>query len=147
MSTGVLIGVVIAVVVVLAVFAVAVVLLRRRRSGARLRPLEPQARAHFAQRWAQAQEHFVDRPDAALAEADTIVTDVMTERGYPAEADHARREADLGRDGREHYSAAHAVLERTRSGGASTEDMREAMVRYRALFQELVGESRARASH
>ncbi|GAA4422171.1 hypothetical protein ACFQV2_18895 [Actinokineospora soli] len=145
MSTGAIIGIVVAVVVVLAVVGVA--LWARRRSGARLRPLEPKAREHFARRWAQAQEHFVERPDAALAEADSIVADVMTERGYPADADHRRREADLGRDDREKYHAAHAVLERVHDGGASTEDMREAMIRYRALFQALVGESRARASH
>lgn len=144
MSTGAIVGIVVAVVVVLALVAF---LLWRRSSGPRLRPLEPRAKAQFAQRWAKAQEHFVDRPAAALAEADRIVVDVMTERGYPADADHDRREHDLGRGGRDHYHAARAVLQRSGDGGASTEDMREAMVRYRALFQDLVGETRTPATH
>jgi hypothetical protein len=144
MSTGAIIGIVIAAVVVLAVLAL---VMRRRSAGPRLRPLEPQAKAQFAERWAKAQEHFVDRPDAALAEADRIVADVMTERGYPSDADHERREADLGRGHRDDYHAAHEVLVRTGNGGASTEDMREAMVRYRAIFQDLVGDSPAKAAH
>lgn len=146
MSTGAIIGIVVAVVVVLVLVGLA--LWRRRTSGPRLRPLEPQAKAEFAERWARAQEHFVDRPAVALAEADRIISDVMTERGYPADADHDRREQDLGRGHRHEYRAAHTVLERSGDGGgASTEDMREAMVRYRAIFQELVGESRTPATH
>ncbi|GGS27662.1 MULTISPECIES: hypothetical protein [Actinokineospora] len=146
MSTGAIIGIVVAAVVVLGLLVLAAVVLRRRRSGLALRPLEPRAREQFSRRWARAQEQFVDRPDAALAEAERIVTDVMTERGYPAIADHDRREADLPRGDREHYRAAHSVLERV-PNGASTEDMRAAMVRYRSLFQDLIGDDRAKASH
>ncbi|MGX7828185.1 hypothetical protein ACTG9Q_24150 [Actinokineospora sp. 24-640] len=155
MSTGAIIGIVVAAIVVLALLVLAAVLMRRKRSTLELKPLQPQAKAQFAQRWALAQEQFVDRPGAALAEAERIVTDVMTERGYPATVDHDRREADLARGSSvgENYRAAHSVLARStdHDGAVSTEDMREAMVRYRTLFQDLIGESTghspARAGH
>ncbi|MGW5049635.1 hypothetical protein [Actinokineospora sp. NPDC004072] len=146
MSTGAIIGIVVAAVVVVGLLLLVAALVRRTRSGPALRPLDPRAREQFSARWARAQERFVDQPDAALAEAERIVTDVMTERGYPADADHERREADLPRDGREHFRAAHSVLERV-PRGASTEDMRAAMVRYRSLFQDLIGDTPARTSH
>jgi len=90
--------------------------------------------------WHQAQARFVDAPADALTEADSLLTSVMAERGYPME-DFDQRSADVSVDHPtvvENYRAAHAISTASGRGQASTEDMRQAMVHYRALFEELV---------
>jgi hypothetical protein len=111
---------------------------RERRRRFDIRPLEPAARERFAERWRTTQAEFVDQPASALAEADTLVAEVMRERGYPVE-DFEQQAADVSVDHPEvveHYRAAHAVQA---DRGASTEDLRQALVHYRALFDELLG--------
>lgn len=105
-----------------------------------LKPLEPAARRQYAQDWNSVQEHFVDRPQEAVGEADQLVTRLMKERGYPAEG-YEQQLKDLSVEhGRtlEHYRAAHEV--KARSGGqqTTTEELRGAMVHYRALFDDLL---------
>ena len=106
-----------------------------------IRPLSPSDRERFAAAWRATQAHFVDDPSAAIGEADRLVTDVMKARGYPI-GDFEQRAADVSVDHPtvfEHYRAAHDVSTRVGSNQANTEDMRQGLVHYRALFAELLG--------
>ena len=116
---------------------------QRRVEGFDIRPLDPAERTRFASRWSAVQSRFVDDPKAALGEADELVTEVMSERGYPMD-DFDQRAADVSVDHPrvvEDYRAAHGISERVRSNDATTEDMRQALVHYRALFSELLEEA------
>ena len=107
-----------------------------------IRPLSEPARAGYAQQWTQLQERFVDAPVDVVAASQALVTQVITERGYPAD-DHDQVLADLSVDHAgtlERYRAAEQVSTTAAAGRASTEDLRQAMVHYRALFRELLGE-------
>jgi hypothetical protein len=110
---------------------------RERRRSYDIRPLEPAARERYAERWRSTQARFVDQPASALTEADALVGEVMRERGYPME-DFEQQAADVSVDHPavvEHYRAAHAVHAQDH---ASTEELRQALVHYRALFAELL---------
>jgi hypothetical protein len=88
------------------------------------------------------QAEFVDNPKASLAHADELLGEVMSARGYPVQ-DFEQRAADLSVDHPvvvQHYHAAHGIALRHRKGEATTEDLRQAMIHYRALFQELVSD-------
>lgn len=107
-----------------------------------IRPLDPAERTRFASRWIAVQSRFVDDPKSALEEADELVTEVMSERGYPMD-DFDQRAADVSVDHPrvvEDYRAAHGISERVGSNDATTEDMRQALVHYRSLFSELLEE-------
>jgi hypothetical protein len=114
----------------------------RRVDGLNIHPLTESAQAGYALQWAGIQEQFVDTPEDAVASSQLLVVAVMTELGYPAEdpdqvladlsVEHA---ATLG-----HYRAAEEVSRNAAAGTASTEDLRLAMIDYRALFRDLVGE-------
>ena len=107
-----------------------------------IRELDPAARREYAARWRQAQANFVDQPAVAIAEADALVIEVMRDRGYPTGGDFEQRAADVSVDHPdvvEHYRAAHGISQRATEGGAGTEDLRQAMVHFRALFDELLG--------
>jgi hypothetical protein len=113
---------------------------RERRRGLDIRPLEPEARAHYTQRWEQTQRRFVDAPASAVAEADGLLAEVMRERGYPVD-DFEQRAADISVDHPEtveHYRMAHAISVQSAEQRADTEDLRRAMVHYRALFDDLL---------
>jgi hypothetical protein len=115
---------------------------RRRREEFDIRPLDPAVRTRFASRWNAVQARFVDEPTAAVAEADELVALVMRERGYPMD-DFEQRAADVSVDHPqlvEDYRAAHGISARVRSNDATTEDMRQALIHYRALFAELLEE-------
>jgi hypothetical protein len=112
----------------------------KRRKRLDIRPLEPEARDEFARRWRDTQARFVDEPGPAVAEADGLVQEVMRERGYPVD-EFSQREADLSVDHPtvlEHYRAAHGISLARSQGQATTEDLRQAMVHYRTLFEELL---------
>ncbi|MEU4580183.1 hypothetical protein AB0M50_39490 [Nonomuraea fuscirosea] len=103
-------------------------------------PLAPASRQAYAQQWAKLQERFVDAPGPAVTEADELVITVMAERGYPTE-DFEQQLADLSVvHGRtlHHYRQAHEISRRVAPGETSTEDLRQAMVHYRVLFEELL---------
>lgn len=109
----------------------------KRREELDIRPLAPGARDRFADRWRITQQRFVDDPDEALRDAHVLVQEVMTERGYPMD-DFEQRAADVSVDHPhvvENYRAAHAISERD---SADTEEQRQALVHYRALFDELL---------
>jgi hypothetical protein len=108
-----------------------------------IRPLAPGDRARFVESWARVQARFVDGPGGAVTEADQLLNDVMSTRGYPM-SDFEQRTADISVDHPlvlEHYRSAHEIAVRQTQGQASTEDLRQAMIHYRTLFEELVGES------
>ncbi|HJR50247.1 MAG TPA: hypothetical protein VJ794_04020, partial [Gemmatimonadales bacterium] len=104
------------------------------------RPLAPADRDRFQELWRTAQAHFVDSPLTAVVEADQLVGEVMRSRGYPV-ADFEQRAADLSVDHPlvvDNYRRGHALAAGAQGGKAGTEDLRQAMVYYRALFEELL---------
>jgi len=114
---------------------------RERREALDIRELAPAARERYVSEWRDVQVRFVDDPGAAVREADTLVQRVMRERGYPTD-DFEQRAADVSVDHphvADHYRAAHSVWSANERGEASTEDLRQSLVHYRSLFDELLG--------
>lgn len=107
-----------------------------------IRPLEPRQRGIFIDHWLDVQAQFVLDPTGAVAKADVLLSDVMTARGYPV-AELEQRYEDLSVDHAEavaHYRTAHAIAESHARGESRTEELRQAMIHYRALFDDLVNE-------
>ncbi|MEV6959526.1 hypothetical protein AB0M97_10035 [Streptomyces sp. NPDC051207] len=124
-----------------------------RHGNLRERPLEPAEREQYEARWAAAQERFVDSPREAVAEADRLLADLAGARGFPNGGQYEEQLAALSVhhaghvDGyRRVHRAARAHPDGTRDGapgtGLGTEEMREAMVQARALFDDLISDSR-----
>lgn len=169
MSTGAIVGIIIAVIVVAAIVVLGPVLLRQMRMrrqfgpeydrlakelGSRkaaaeltarqhrvdalgIHPLSAEQQARYDGEWTTVQKQFVDAPATAVSAADTLIWDVMRDRSYPADNKDASVEA---------LSVYHAgpldgyrQAQDIRTESASTEELRTAMIRYRALFQDLVG--------
>ncbi|MDT5030039.1 MAG: hypothetical protein QOC94_210 [Actinoplanes sp.] len=113
----------------------------KRHAEFELKALSTESKATYSNAWEEIQVDFVDHPEQAVATADDLVTRLIDERGYPTagyddqlanlSVDHART---LG-----HYRDAHAISQRSQKGEASTEDLRQALVHYRALFADLLG--------
>jgi hypothetical protein len=117
---------------------------RERREQLKIRELEPDARDRYAESWRAAQARFVDAPEQAVGEADALLKQVMHARGYPVE-DFEQRASDISVDHPklvENYRAAHAVSLAAARGQANTEDLRQALVYYRELFEDLLGGER-----
>jgi FtsZ-interacting cell division protein ZipA len=117
----------------------------KRREKFTIRPLAAADRSSFVLRWNEVQSRFVDDPRGAVTVAESLVSEVMQARGYPI-GEFEQRAADISVDYPlvvENYRAAHAIAQRHSAGQASTEDLRQAMVHYRKLFQELLGEREA----
>ncbi len=115
---------------------------RERVSALDIRPLSRPDRDRFAAEWTKVQAEFVDKPSEAVSDADVLIQRVMAERGYPVE-DFDRRAADVSVEHPEiveNYRSAHsiAVKEARSDGEPDTESLREAMVYYRSLFEELL---------
>jgi hypothetical protein len=111
-----------------------------------IRPLSPAAQSQYRSEWTAVQEQFVDAPQAAVTGAQTLVSAVMEDRGYPTQP-YDQTVADLSVEHAstlDHFRAAHDISQKAASGAASTEDLRQAMIHYRALFAELLGEPAAR---
>jgi hypothetical protein len=107
-----------------------------------IRPLAQGDRARFVESWRRVEARFVDGPGGAVTEADQLLGDVMSTRGYPV-GDFEQRAADISVDHPlvlENYRTAHEIALRQTKGQANTEDLRQAMIHYRTLFEELVGE-------
>jgi hypothetical protein len=105
-----------------------------------LRPLPADEQRRYAEAWRRTQARFVDDPAGAINEADTLIGRVMQARGYPV-GDFEARAADLSVDHPQvvrNYRAAHQLAQASGRGQASTEDLRQALVHYRALFEELL---------
>lgn len=102
-------------------------------------PLSASDQGRFRADWQRVEQHFIERPTTAVVEADELVADIMRVRGYPM-GDFDRHAADLSVTHPtviEHYRAGHKVLSGA-PGSTSTEDLRQAMLHYRALFDELI---------
>jgi len=113
--------------------------LEKRVHGFKLSPLSPTARIEFVAEWQNVQGRFVDDPKGALTEADQLIQKMMTVQGYPV-TDFEQRAADISVDHPlvvENYRAGREIALRHAQGRANTEDMRQAMIHYRALFNEL----------
>ena len=171
MSTGAIIGIVIAVIVVVAIAVVASTEMRRARlrrqfgpeydrlvekhggnkrkadaelaererrvRALNLRELTPEQQASYSGDWAAVQERFVDSPAEAVGAAHTLIWNVMRDRGYPADDRSASMDALAVHHGRafEGYRKVQAMP----ADSASTEQLRESMIHYRALFEDLTG--------
>jgi len=113
-----------------------------RVESLKIRALAPGDRARFVESWSRVQARFVDGPGGAVTEADQLLGDVMSTRGYPV-SDFEQRAADISVDHplvMENYRTAHEIAVRQTRGQANTEDLRQAMIHYRTLFEELVGQ-------
>lgn len=107
-----------------------------------IRSLAQADRERFVESWRRVEARFVDGPGGAVTEADQLLGDVMSTRGYPV-SDFEQRAADISVDHPlvlENYRTAHDIALRQRKGLANTEDLRQAMIHYRTLFEELVDE-------
>jgi len=105
-----------------------------------IKPIDEEHRRRFAEAWRSDQARFVDDPKGAVVEADRLVADLMQFRGYPV-GDFDQRAADVSVDHPhvvQNYRVAHDIAVREHRGEASTEDLRVAMVHYRALFEDLL---------
>ena len=175
MSTGAIVGIIVAVIIVAAVVVLGPVLLRqarmrrqfgpeydrlakelgskkaaaeltarqRRVDALGIHPLTAEQQASYGGEWTAVQERFVDAPAAAVSAADTLIWDVMRDRGYPAGNRDASVEALSVYHARplDGYRQAQGI----RTESASTEELRTAMIRYRTLFQDLVGQAATRS--
>jgi hypothetical protein len=109
-----------------------------------LRPLIAEDRTRYTEQWDRVQAHFVDAPAGAVAEADQLLGDLMATCGYPM-GDFEQRAADISVEHpivTQNYRAAHEIAVRQAKGQASTEDLRRAMIHYRALFEDLVSQNK-----
>jgi hypothetical protein len=106
-----------------------------------IRALAPADHARFMESWRKVQGRFVDSPGGAVTEADQLLGDVMSLRGYPV-SDFEQRAADISVDHplvMENYRAGHGIAVRQTLGQTTTEELRQAMIHYRTLFEDLVG--------
>src|SRR5262245_39014271 len=113
---------------------------RRRVEKLDIRPLSESQINHYHDAWQHVQANFVEDPKRAVADADKLVGEVMQVRGYPV-GDFEQRSADVSVDHPElvtHYRAAHGVAVQGGDARISTEDFRQALIHYRALFEELL---------
>jgi hypothetical protein len=113
-----------------------------RRRKLQIRELSPADRDRHAREWRAVQSRFVDDPRGAVDEADALVSRVMTDLGYP-EGEFEQHAADVSVDHAaavSGYRSAHSVLLSSARNQAATDDLRQAMVHYRELFTQLVGE-------
>jgi hypothetical protein len=116
---------------------------QKQRDELEIRPLSPGARERYLERWERTQSEFVDSPETALRDANTLVEDVMAERGYPVQ-DFEQQAAVISVDHAdvvENYRTAHAISIAAAGGEASTEEMRRALRHYRSLFEDLLEEA------
>ncbi|MFD6758395.1 hypothetical protein [Streptomyces roseolus] len=114
----------------------------RRFADLELKPVPGEVREQYARRWMRVQEEFVDRPEAAVHQADELVTALMRDRGYPDEG-YEQRLRDLSvRHGRtlDQYRAALEIHALSTHDAATTEQLRGAMMDYRTLFDDLLAD-------
>jgi FtsZ-interacting cell division protein ZipA len=114
-----------------------------RRQQFEIQPLSQAARDRYIQSWQSLQAQFVDDPRGAVAQADSLIQSVMADRGYPVD-DFEQRAADVSVDHPqvvENYRQGHQLAQESAAGSDSTENLRQAMRHYRALFDDLVEHS------
>jgi hypothetical protein len=114
---------------------------RERVAEMEVRPLDPETRNRFAEEWRRVQARFVDDPAGSISLADRLVQQVMAERGFETDTDFDRRAADVSVDHAQvvsDYRLGHDIAERHAADGVGTEELRQAMVHYRAVFDDLL---------
>ncbi len=114
----------------------------KRVEALNIRDLTPDERDRFQKEWESTQAQFVDAPRQAVVHADRLIQEVMRDRGFPV-SDFEQRAADVSvlyPDVVPNYRQAHEIAQRSERNEASTEDLRQAMVNFRALFEELLNE-------
>jgi hypothetical protein len=114
----------------------------RRHRTLEIRELDEGSREQYRAAWTALQSRFVDAPEQTIGEADELLTRVIAERGYPT-GDYDEQVAQLSVDHGstlDRYRTAHDIHLRHERGEATTEELRQAFVHYRALFAELLGE-------
>lgn len=114
----------------------------KRVSKLTIRPLSPADQDRFLDRWTKVQATFVDDPERSIDYADALLAEVMSARGYPV-SDFDQRAGDISVDHPnvvQQYRAGHDIAVKHSRGEASTDDLRQALIHYRALFEELVTE-------
>ena len=112
----------------------------KRHDELELRTLDSSERADFERRWTDVQAQFVDDPSTAVSNADRLVVDVMSARGYPVE-DFEQRADDLSvrhAEVTQRYREARRIAEANEAGRVDTEELRQAVTSYRALVQALL---------
>jgi hypothetical protein len=112
----------------------------KRVHGFSIKSLSPAARDRYIEEWSAVQRRFVDDPAVAVTEADSLVNRVLNDRGYPV-ADFEQRAADVSVTNPavvQNYRAARSIIQRHWRGEAGTEDLRQSMVHYRSLFDDLL---------
>lgn len=117
----------------------------KRVKGLSIRPLESADRVRFTESWRKVQAEFVDDPEGSIGHADSLLAEVMSARGYPV-SDFEQMSADISVDHPDvvqNYRAAHEIALRHERGDADTEALRQAMIHYRSLFEELVDDRQA----
>src|SRR3954464_6753848 len=113
----------------------------RRHAELEIKELSPQSRARYPSQWEEIQARFLDDPAGAVRDADALVTELVTERGYPT-GDYEQHLANLSVEHARtlgHYRDAHEISQLSERGEATTEQLRQAVVHYRTLFAELLG--------
>ena len=107
-----------------------------------VRPLSVSERERYLAEWKAVQAKFVDQPGQATVEADHLIMDVMKARAYPV-SDFEQRAADLSVNYPElvsNYRAARVIALKNEQHSANTEELRQAFIYYRSLFDELLKE-------
>jgi len=117
----------------------------QRHDQLQLHPLAPAARERYEQQWSSLQSEFVDHPQVAVAEADSLIANVMRDRGYPVDSFESNTELLSVEHAHvvDQYRKGHQLYVKTVEGSGSTEDLRQAVVSYRSLFEELIREDGA----
>ncbi len=116
---------------------------QRRHDELDLRPLAPEARAAFVNAWRDTQAEFVDAPTSAIGDADRLIQNVMRDRGYPVD-DFENRASLVSVDHPlvvQRYRRAHAIAVANSHGEVTTEDLRQAMQDYKALFVQIIDDN------
>jgi hypothetical protein len=115
----------------------------KEREDLDIQPLSAAARSRYAGEWQRVQAQFVDDPEGAVRSGDRLVQQAMGERGYPVDdGDFEARAATLSVDHGDvvqDFRQGHELWRRYDRGEGSTEDLRQAMVHYRSLFERLLG--------
>jgi hypothetical protein len=121
----------------------------KRVDKLQIRPLSPPRRDELHDRWQAVQSQFVDDPGAAIEEAHRLLSEVMREEGYPtAKFDEEVELLSVHHPAAvQHYRAAHRLADERARGEGSTEELRQALIHYRALFDDLLNLGATRAPH
>ena len=121
----------------------------KRHEQLELRSLDSSERENFERCWSDIQGQFVDDPSTAVRNADLLVVEVMSARGYPAE-DFDQRANDLSvryPEGTQRYREARRIAQANEDGTVDTEDLRQAVTSYRSLVLALLADDEDRTRH